>query len=128
MFLLVIPTSHSIGTTPLTYILPEEFRGSVVVGCLVEIPVGRYVEYGIVTAIIDTVSDPEMLLKPIIRIITSKPVLAPYQISIILSIAARYLIPIHRVLGFFLIRPVLNRLEKKGFPIGDNEELPDIQE
>jgi primosomal protein N' len=56
-----------------------------------------------------------MEIRDISRVITSKEILAPYQIALILDISAKYLIPIHRVLGFFLSKAVIKRLGKKNY-------------
>lgn len=50
MYISVIPYEHSLGTRPLTYILPEDFA-PVECGSLVEVPVRQGVEYGVVSAI-----------------------------------------------------------------------------
>ena len=114
MFIDVIPSEHSIGIHPLTYSIAEGFEGKIIPGCIVEIPVRSATEYGIVVGFRE--SAPEgMELRDIIRVITNKEILAPYQIALILEISAKYLIPIHRVLGFFLSKNTLKRLEKKSF-------------
>lgn len=56
-----------------------------------------------------------MELREIIWVITSKEILAPYQIAIILDISAKYFIPIHRILWFFLPKSVIKRIAKKNF-------------
>lgn len=71
-------------------------------------------EYGVVVGFRERAPE-NMELRDIIRVITSKEILAPYQIALILEISAKYLIPIHRVLGFFLSKAVVKRLEKKNF-------------
>lgn len=114
MFIDVIPSEHSIGIHPLTYSVPEDFEGEIAPGCIVEIPVRSATEYGIVVGFREYPPE-HMELKDIIRVVTDKEILAPYQISLILEISARYLIPIHRVLGFFLSKSVIKRLEKKEF-------------
>ena len=114
MFLDVIPSEHSIGIHPLTYSVPEDFEGEIIPGCIIEIPMRSTTEYGIVVGFREYPSD-GMELKDIIRIVTSKEILAPYQVALIIDISAKYLIPIHRVLGFFLSKNTLKRLEKKNF-------------
>jgi primosomal protein N' len=77
-------------------------------------------EYGIVVGRRE--SAPEgMEIRDIVRVVTLAPLLAPYQIALILEIGAKYLIPIHRVLGFFVSKWVLKRLEKKNFEQLDSE-------
>ena len=71
-------------------------------------------EYGIVVGRRE--SAPEgMEIRDIVRVVTLVPLLAAYQIALILEISSKYLIPIHRVLGFFVSKWVLKRLEKKNF-------------
>jgi hypothetical protein len=43
------------------------------------------------------------------------PLLAPYQVTMIIELAKRYMLPIHRVLAIFVTRPILSRLEKKEY-------------
>ena len=58
-------------------------------------------EYGIIVGRRE--SAPEgMEIRDIVRVVTHLPLLAPYQVALILEVAAKYLIPIHRVLGFFV--------------------------
>jgi len=114
MFLDIIPSEHSIGIHPLTYSIPEGFEGEIIPGCMVEIPVRNALEYGIVVGFRQAAPE-NMEIRDISRIITSKAVLAPYPIALILEISAKYLIPIHRVLGFFLSKAVVKRLEKKNY-------------
>lgn len=110
----IIPSEHSIGIRPLTYRIPEGFENDTIPGCIVEIPLRNTLEYGIVVGFRQTAPE-NMEIRDISRIITSKEVLAPYQIALILEISAKYLIPIHRVLGFFLSKAVVKRLEKKNY-------------
>lgn len=58
-------------------------------------------EYGVVVGRRE--SAPEgMEIRDIVRVVTLVPLLAAYQIALILEISSKYLIPIHRVLGFFV--------------------------
>jgi hypothetical protein len=43
------------------------------------------------------------------------PLLAPYQITMIITLTKRYMLPIHRVLAIWLTRPIISRLEKKQY-------------
>lgn len=119
MHISIIPTSHSINTTPLTYHVGDVFREQVQIGSLTEIPLGKNIEYGVVAGFTETTPE-NYEIKSIVQVICNTPLLAPYQIEVILKISKRYMIPIHRVLGFFLPRPVLARLEKNNF--GDLSE------
>jgi hypothetical protein len=62
-----------------------------------------------------------MEIRDIIRVVASLPLLAPYQVALILEISMKYLIPIHRVLGFFLSKTVIKRLKKKDFEQLDSQ-------
>ena len=104
---------------------------------IVEIPYGNKLENGIVTEIhiecpIDQASEAYMRIKAINRIITEKTLLAPYQIEMIIAIAKRYMLPVHRVLAIFLSRPILTRLERKEYeqlenPTPQSTNLPIYQ-
>lgn len=120
MHISVIPSSHSINTTPLTYHVGDVFRSQIQIGSLVEIPLGRNIEYGVVAGFTENIPE-NYEIKSIVQVICSVPILAKYQIEVILKIAKRYMIPIHRVLGFFLPRPVMSRLEKSNF--GELDEV-----
>ncbi len=90
------------------------------IGQIIEIPYGNNLEHGIIAQIhtvcpIDETSESYARIKPISRVITNKILLAPYQIDMIVAIATRYMIPIHRVLAVFLTRPILSRLERKNY-------------
>lgn len=114
MYITIIPSSHSISTTPLTYHVGDIFRSQLKIGSLVEIPVGNNIEYGIVADMpVDAPLGKE--IKSIVQVICSTPLLERYQIHMIHRIARHYMLPIHRVLGFFLPRPILRRLEKSNF-------------
>jgi hypothetical protein len=60
-------------------------------------------------------SEAYMRIRSVSRIITNKRLLAPYQIDMIIAISRRYMLAIHRVLGIFLTRPILSRLERKQY-------------
>ncbi len=110
----IIPSEHSIGIHPLTYSIPEGFDSNIVPGCIVEIPVRNDTEYGIVVGFRESAPE-NMEVRDIVWVITEREILAPYQIALILEISAKYLIPIHRVLWFFLSKWVMRRLGKKNF-------------
>ncbi len=120
-FVSIIPSEHSIGTSPLLYSVGDDIDISQLsIWCVVEIPYGRDMEFGIVAEIhidcpIDTASEAYMRVRSLSRIITSQILLSTYQISMIIDMSARYMIAIHRVLAIFLTRPILTRLEKKQY-------------
>ena len=127
-FASIIPFEHSIGVTPLLYSGGDIDMTDLRVGQIAEIPYGNHLENGIVAEIydvcpIDETSEAYMRIKPMSRIITEKILLAPYQINMIIAIASRYMIAIHRVLAIFLTRPILSRLERKDYEQLDITEI-----
>lgn len=117
MYATIIPFGRSLGTKPLLY----ETRGEYLVsGSIVTIPYGKDEDKGMVTALyqqdeIDITVIPD--IRTIVAVVTHQSLLATYQIRMIERISERYMIPIHRVLGIFLPRPVLKRLEKKNYEV-----------
>ncbi|MBP9779152.1 hypothetical protein KBD33_00845 [Candidatus Gracilibacteria bacterium] len=117
MYLSIIPFSHSIGTSPLTYVGGDIFSDDIALGSIVLIPLGKGQELGLIVGISEENTEMREDIKTILQVITKRTVIAPYQIDMILFLARRYMIPIHRVLGFFLTQPILKRLEKYGYDI-----------
>lgn len=120
MFFAVIPFTHSIGTEPLIYSWETLWENIAEIGSIVEIPYGNKLEHGIIAKIyqdcpFDTSSESFHRIKSVESIITTKQLLAPYQIDMIIYISQKYMIPIHRTLGIFLTKPILSRLEKKAY-------------
>ncbi len=119
-FVSIIPFDHSIGIAPLLYSGWGLTRSDLRIGQIVEIPYGNKRENGIIAEIyaecpIDELSEAYARIKPMISIVTDKILLTPYQINMIVAIATRYMIAIHRVLAIFLTRPLLSRLERKNY-------------
>ncbi len=54
-------------------------------------------------------------IKPIISVISSIPLLPPYILAAILSIASRYSLPMHKALALFFPVPLQSRLDKKNY-------------
>ncbi len=113
MFIEVIPFGGSIDNEWLTYFVRDELAQDIQVGCLVEVPFRKDVDYAIVTKI----NAPEIQeeLKSIVRIITTTPLLSVYQIQTIFEISSYYFIHLHHVLSLFLSKTVVKYLEKKDF-------------
>ncbi|MCZ4495769.1 MAG: PriA, partial [Thermoleophilia bacterium] len=61
---------------PLTYALPQELVGSVVVGTIVEVPLGNAARVGVVSAV-DVEPPPNVRLKPVGRVVDQPAVPAP---------------------------------------------------
>jgi primosomal protein N' len=115
MYLSVIPFSHSIGASPLTYVWGDIFSPTTPLGSILEIPLWKSQEYGLLVWTSEENLWDIQDVKTILRVITDRTVIEPYQIDMIISLSRRYMIPIHRVLGFFLTKPTLKRLEKYGY-------------
>ncbi len=127
-FASIIPFEHSLGITPLLYGGWDLLVTDLEIGQIVEIPYGKQLENGIVAEIhdecpIDETSEAYMRIKPMSRIMTKKTLLAPYQIKMIVAIASKYMIAIHRVLAIFLTRPILSRLERKNYEQLEKQEI-----
>lgn len=50
-FLSVIPLCRTLDSVPFTYLCPPTYREHVQIGSLVEIPIGKKLEHGVVMAI-----------------------------------------------------------------------------
>lgn len=68
-------------------------------------------------------NEKEFVFKEIIRIIDPHPILAAYQITSILRLAMKYILPIHKSLAIFLSEPILRRLQKNNFPLHNLADL-----
>ena len=128
MFIEVIPFGGSIDDEGLTYFVRDELAESIQVGCLVEVPFRNALDYAIVTRTQD-VQIPESP-KSIVRIITSIPLLAPYQIRSIFDTASYYFVHTHHILSLFLSKTLVKYLEKKDFEAlmpekGNRENISD---
>ncbi len=124
MYLSVIPFSHSIGASPLTYVWGDICTLPLPLGSILEIPLWKWQEYGLLVWISEENLSEIQEIKTILRVVTNRTVIGPYQIDMIISLARQYMIPIHRVLGFFLTKPIINRLEKYGYDlIWDDETM-----
>jgi primosomal protein N' len=117
MFVEVIPRTHSIWFRPLTYSVGGVFEWEISIGCLVQIPVGKKDDIGLVTKIFEEAPSFWWVIRPISWIISGNEILAPYQIELIQNIAHHSMIPIYKVLSIFLSQAVIKRLEKQWFPI-----------
>ena len=133
MLFSIIPFSHSLGTEWLLYFPGSIDPKDITIGSIIEIPYGNNDEYGIIAAI-DTIL-PENIseeqyhrIRSCKRIITSKSILEKYQVSMIESLSKRYMIPIHRVLGMFLSKPILQRMEKKDYTILEDIRSEDLSQ
>jgi primosomal protein N' len=117
MYLSIIPFSHSIGTSPLTYVWGDIFSDDIPIGSIAMIPLGKWQELWLIVWISEENLEMREDIRTILQVITKRTVIAPYQIDMILFLSRRYMLPIHRVLGFFLTQPTLKRLEKYGYDI-----------
>lgn len=127
MYISVIPLRHSLSRYPYTYFVGEDWREDISPGYLVEIPLGKNMIEGIVAAI--DIPIPETLessdIRAIIRVIAGVEIIAQYTIEMILWIAEKYFLPIHKVASMFLPAPLLTKLDKKNYILEKNlEENP----
>lgn len=116
MYISVIPLARSLHPRPYTYSVSLVWAEQVSVGCLVEIPIGKNVERGIIAEVsleMGEIGDIEV--RPIVSVISSTCLLSRREIEVTIAISEQYLIPIHKVLGFFLPAPLLSRLDKRNY-------------
>ncbi len=123
MFVEVIPRTHSIWFRPLTYSVGDVFEWQISLGCLVQIPVGKKNDIGLVTKIFEKAPSFLWVIRPISWIVSRNEILAPYQIELIENIANHSMIPIYKVLSIFLSQAVMKRLEKQWFPILNQKKI-----
>ncbi len=62
-------------------------------------------------------------IKEISNIVSEKPILSEYQVTMILRISLKYILTLHKALGIFLSEPILRRLQKYSFPLGENPKI-----
>ena len=117
MILQAIPLETSFTCEPLTYVMDVALLGDVRIGSLVSIPLQNREIHGIVCAFGE--HDAPEGLKSVLRIECGSLILSECQIHVILSLARRYLMPLHRVATAFLPVSTLKRIDSGSFP-----ELP----
>lgn len=119
MYADIIPLGNSFDTKALTYFVGAIFREEIKPWCLVQIPIGKKEDFGIVVALTDDLPEikKDTEIKEIISLENATPLLCEYQIELIRMISGKYLLPIHKVAGIFLSRMLLRRLEKYNFPL-----------
>ncbi len=114
MLITVFPLARSLHPRGYTYEVGEVWQDQIVIGGVVEIPIGKYVERGIVAHHGGEVL-PHIEVRPIVSVISVTPLLSLSELSMVGFLAQKYLLPIHRVLAFFLPSPLLSRLDKKNY-------------
>lgn len=131
MLIDVIPLKHTLSTDPFLYSISETWKDDIQIGSLVEIPVGKNIDLGVVSKIYmdtpdwaDTNRSDTFELKPIIAVIASTPLLTMWMIESILQISKKYFIPIHKIISLFIPAPLLSRLDKKNY-ILEKTSLPE---
>jgi primosomal protein N' len=125
IFLSVIPIGRSFWNKTLTYSYDPEIDGAIVPGMLVEIPIKDIHELGVVIMY----PDPKDILwydeiRPIIKSIFPFPILSPLQCILMMSISAKYLIPLSKICTIFLPKNILKRIQKKWLSIKKIETKP----
>lgn len=122
MLIEVIPLAYSLGTWPLTYFVGDLFNPeNLQVGEGVHIAIGKHEALGFVSRLNVTLARSDIEVREILARETYTPVLAPYQIGMIIYLSERYMIPIHRVAQWFFPRPVAVRLQKRWYPHGKTD-------
>lgn len=117
MYISVIPLTRSQSRYASTYFVHEDWRESITIGGLVEIPLGNSLVEWLITER-DILLPHHMVhedIKPIVRVISSIPLISDEMISMIEGISMRYFLLIHKVIGLFLPTPLLSRLDKKNY-------------
>ncbi len=117
MYISVIPLARSLHPRPYTYFVAPIWEEQVVPWGIVEIAIGVYTEKWIIASIEETPpSDiPLDSIRPIIAVISGVSVLAPYVLTMIVTIAERYALPIHKALSLFFSVPLQSRLDKRNY-------------
>lgn len=136
MFLSVIPLKHSLSTEPFLYSLSDTWKDDIQIGSLVEIPIGKHIDLGIISEIHDKESvfqeTNTFEIKPIIAVIASIPIISKEIIQVIFQISKKYFIPIHKIISLFIPAPLLSRLDKKNYilekPLLQEKRNPPIRE
>lgn len=117
MYISVIPLRHSQSKRPYTYFVWEVWHESIVLGGIVEIPIGKHTVSGIVAEVGITLPADLTIedIRAIVCVIASIEIMSPSLISMIVSIADRYFLLIHKVASMCLPAPLLSRLDKKNY-------------
>ncbi len=122
MYISVLPLSRSLHPRPYIYSVSSIWEDQIIIGWLVEVPIGNHVERGVVGRIVDVIPE-EVEIRPIVSVISSIPLLSSTEIAMTEHLALRYFLPIHKVLAFFLPAPLLSRLDKKNYILSVREEI-----
>jgi 3'DNA-binding domain (3'BD) len=97
--------------------------GEIVLGWVVHIPYGKNEDDGIIVGFISPDTLPSTVeIRDILSVVSSTPLLAPYQIDMIFALGQRYFIPLHKVLRMFLPSPLMSRLDKKNYILSSSED------
>jgi primosomal protein N' len=109
MFIEVIPRNSSFSVRPLTYVVGDAFREEIHIGCLVQIPLGKKEDIGVVISLDSPGYSGDV--RSILSIITENPILAPYQCKLIKYIGNRYLMRSNKLFSLFLPASLYKKLE-----------------
>jgi len=114
MFAQIIPLHSSfIGVDALTYEIPEDLDAQI--GDVVEVPLKKEFAYGLIHSINSSSDLDKEKIKSATRMV-ARGALYPYQISVIESLAHKYVLPISEVAELFMPRSLLERAEKAKIP------------
>ncbi|MFA7308718.1 MAG: primosomal protein N' [Patescibacteria group bacterium] len=107
----IAPNAKTSGNLELfTYAIPEELRGIVIIGQLVQIPLGPRTINGIVLAIHNT--KPSFTTREIKKIIDEEPVLSPVHIEVARTIAQHFYTSLPLTL-FHMLPPNVRKRKRK---------------
>ncbi len=127
MYISVIPFSRSQSRYASTYFVGPEWRESITVGGLVEVPLGSALVEWLITQ--RDIFIPHHMrhedMKPIVRVISSLALISEEMISMIEGITMRYFFLIHKVIWLFLPTPLLTRLDKKNYVLSSSPDSED---
>lgn len=123
MFTTVIPIDRSFDDVWLTYLVPDFLSEQVFLWALVEIPFGKQIIKAVIVDIFDNFNDETISLKPIVSVVYDFPIIKDYQIELIKWMATYYFSLVHQVLGIFLPRNLLEKIEKKKFEFKETKIL-----
>lgn len=126
MLLSVIPLKHSLSTEPFMYSVSDTWKDHIRVGSLVEVPIGKHIDLGIISEILwehPQAREEYFEIKPLMAVISETPLLTQEMIRVILQISKKYYIPIHKIISLFLPAPLLSRLDKKNYQLENQERI-----
>ena len=110
----IIPLDTSFSSDWLSYEIDRSQLSYLKLGSIVSIPI-KNKEH--IWAVFDITEDLEQAedIRKVTSVLCSYPILSKYQLSLIINLSIRYMIPLHRTLNLFLPKYIFSRLEKTSF-------------